>query len=377
MQAIHIFKAGKHTCSQGQELEFTESDLQASVDAYDPALHEAPIVVGHPKSNAPAWGWVSGLNFSEQGLTADPKEVDPEFEELVQKGRFKKVSASFYPPESINNPVPGVFYLRHVGFLGAQPPAIKGLKDVEFAEDDDLIEFSAPWDTSNIAGLFRKLREFMIDKFSKEEADDVLPTWTIEELENSGRRDIESPDEKAVPAFSEKKPKPNTDPENTGMTEAELKQMKADLEAKEQAIADKEASFSEKEAAIKATETALAKKEIEAELETLVKAGKLLPAQKGQLAEFMTSLDSEKDVVEFGEGDDKKTLSQQAFMREFLGKLPKQVDFNERTAGDNDEPPANSNELAQKALEYQEEQRKSGRTVSISQAVYAVQGGKQ
>ena len=98
MKSIHIFKPGKHTCSKRQSLSFTEDHIKASVDAYDPSLHEAPIVIGHPKDNAPAWGWVSGLNYGEDGLTANPDQVDADFEEQVQAGRFKKISASFYPP---------------------------------------------------------------------------------------------------------------------------------------------------------------------------------------------------------------------------------------------------------------------------------------
>lgn len=374
MKGIHIFKPGKHTSSQGQKLEFSEDLLKASVDAYDTSIHEAPIVVGHPKDNAPAWGWVSSMDYSDQGLTANPDQVDPDFEEMVQAGRFKKVSASFYAPDSANNPVPGVYYLRHVGFLGAQPPAVKGLRGVDFAEEEGIVEFSGIWDTSNIANLFRKLREFFIDKYSKEEADDILPSWTIEELENSARRTLESPADEPSPSFKEPKPKPNT--EGSGMTEEELKKKEADLAAKEQSLKDQQASFSEKEAAVKATEAALAKKEVDAELSELVKAGKVLPAQKAALADFMSSLDGEKGVVEFGEGDDKKSLNQRDFMREFLGKLPKAVDFKEHGKDDNEDPPEDSNALAAKALEYQEEQRKNGKTITISQAVYAIQNGK-
>ena len=378
MKGIHIFKPGKHTSSQGTKLEFTEDNLKASVEAYDTSIHEAPIVVGHPKDNGPAWGWVKSLSFGEDGLTASPDQVAPEFEEQVEAGRYKKVSASFYAPDSANNPVPGVYYLRHVGFLGAQPPAVKGLKGVEFSEDDDVVEFSASymdrWDTSNIAGLFRTLREFLIDKYSKEEADEVLPSWTIQELEDSGRRSLESDDEKPVPSFKEST---KTKPEGSVMTEEELKQAKADLDTREQAIKDKETSFSEKETAVKAAEAAITQKEINNELESLVKAGKVLPAQKAQLTEFMAGLDSEKDVLEFGEGDDKKTYNQRTFMREFLSKLSKAVDFGEHGAGGQEEPPANSNELAQKALQYQESERGKGRTVSISQAVYAVQKGEK
>lgn len=39
--------------------------------------------------------------------------------------------------------MPGVYYLRHVGFLGAQPPAVKGLRSIELAEaEPGVIEFS-------------------------------------------------------------------------------------------------------------------------------------------------------------------------------------------------------------------------------------------
>ena len=80
MKKINIFKAGKHTSASGQSLEFTESDLQATVDAYNPETHEAPIVVGHPKDHGPAYGWIQSLAFSEDtGLEADPQQVDPDF----------------------------------------------------------------------------------------------------------------------------------------------------------------------------------------------------------------------------------------------------------------------------------------------------------
>ena len=145
---IQIFKPGWHTAMSGAAQEFSEADLAATAAAYDPARHEAPIVVGHPVSDGPAYGWVKALAFADGRLEADPDQVDPEFAEMVAAGRFKKISASFYPPESPRNPVPGVFYLRHVGFLGAQAPAVKGLRQPEFADGDDgltiEIDFSEP-----------------------------------------------------------------------------------------------------------------------------------------------------------------------------------------------------------------------------------------
>ncbi|MDL6388248.1 peptidase, partial [Escherichia coli] len=71
--------------------------------------------------------------------------LDPQFAEMVTDGRFKKVSASFYLPDSPSNPKPGVLYLRHVGFLGAQPPSVKGLKQVSFSEQEEGVVEFADW----------------------------------------------------------------------------------------------------------------------------------------------------------------------------------------------------------------------------------------
>lgn len=169
----------------GAVLNFSEADLAASAAAYDPQLHEAPIVVGHPKHDAPAYGWVKTLSAQDGALFAEPEQIDPAFSELVTAGRFKKISASFYSPDSAANPVPGVYYLRHVGFLGAQPPAVKGLRAVEFADaDEGVVEFSE-WDDRINAGLWRNLRDWLIGKFGLEEADKAIRGWEVQSLQEA------------------------------------------------------------------------------------------------------------------------------------------------------------------------------------------------
>ena len=133
-----IFRAGRHRTITGQTVEFSESDLAAIAAAYDAAVHEAPVVVGHPKTDDPAMGWVSGLKCVGLRLEADFRQMDPAFAEAVDAGRYKHVSAAFYAPNSPHNPKPGGYYLRHVGVLGAVPPAVKGLGPLSFAEDDTL-----------------------------------------------------------------------------------------------------------------------------------------------------------------------------------------------------------------------------------------------
>jgi hypothetical protein len=134
---LEIFKAGKHTAMNGSTLSFSEGDVAASVKAYNPNIHEAPLVIGHPKTDAPAYGWVKGLLGNTGLMQAIPYQVDPAFAEMVNAGKFKKMSASFYTPDSPINPVPGVYYLKHVGFLGAQAPAVKGLKPASFGESEE------------------------------------------------------------------------------------------------------------------------------------------------------------------------------------------------------------------------------------------------
>lgn len=367
MKRINIFKAGTHTAMSGATLSFSEADLQASVDAYDPELHEAPITVGHPKDNLPAYGWISGLEYSEdRGLDALPHQVDEDFAEMVSKGRFKKVSASFYGPDAPNNPAPGKFYLRHVALLGAQPPAVKGLKEVEFSEaEEGVVEFTEAWDTQSIAGVFRKLREFLIDKFSKDEADAVIPDYAIQDLEGSARRQMEAP-ESPAPSFSE----PSGD--NT-MTPEEIAQREKDLKAREDKIAAQEASFSEREGSLAANEAKQRRAGVVAKVDTLVKAGKVLPAEKARITEFACAL-AEDTVVEFSEGGETKKAAGQDLLFEFLEGLESRVDTTERSRDEEALNFAeNPNELAKLAVNFREEQAAKGIVVSAAEAVAHVQ----
>jgi len=184
VKTLHIFKPGKHTPMQGGRLTFSEADLAACARAYDPDIHEAPIVIGHPETNGPAHGWVGALIADKTGLRAVPRQVDPAFAEMSNAGRFKKVSASFYMPDSPQNPVPGSLYLRHVGFLGAQVPAVKGLEQVTFSEGETgVVTFEENLDADgNVSGtgLFAQLRAWLIKNKGQEVADDVLPEDKIE-----------------------------------------------------------------------------------------------------------------------------------------------------------------------------------------------------
>lgn len=137
---VEIFRAGRRTADNGTTYNFSDDDIDAIAASYNPAVREAPLVVGHPAANLPAYGWVAraGTRPSADGrvLTMDTRAVEPAFADMVRDERFPKRSASFYHPTHPSNPTPGKWYLRHVGFLGAQPPAVAGLKDIQFSEQD-------------------------------------------------------------------------------------------------------------------------------------------------------------------------------------------------------------------------------------------------
>ena len=183
----------------GVALTFAEADLAATAAAYNPALHEAPLVIGHPQLDGPAYGWVTGLQFADGALEATPRKVDPAFAEAVARGSYGKISAAFFTPSAPGNPVPGVYYLRHVGFLGATPPAVKGLRDpagaiahpaAAFSEPEPGVVTFAEWDDVDNASLWRGLRDWLLGKFGQAEADAALPGYLVQSVERGAQDEL-------------------------------------------------------------------------------------------------------------------------------------------------------------------------------------------
>lgn len=132
---VNIFRAGTQTSAQGVVRDFSQSDLKQVADSYNSDVHEAPILIGHEMSDkVPAWGWVKGMKVKGDDLIASI-EFSPQMGEYIRDGLYKKVSASFYSPESKINPEPGKWSLRHVAMLGGQPPAVKGLQGFAYSEE--------------------------------------------------------------------------------------------------------------------------------------------------------------------------------------------------------------------------------------------------
>lgn len=309
---IEIFRAGRHTDDLGTVHNFSAEDVAGIVSSYTPALREAPLTVGHPAHNLPAYGWVKDLAVNGSGnLAMNTHQVHPQFAEMVDAKLFKKRSASFYPPSHPNNPKPGNWYLRHVAFLGAQPPAIAGLAD--FAEGDatDTVSFSEP--------LFNQEQIRM----TKELQDQLAASQAHAAMADAART----------------------------KAEGEAAQAKAQLaEFSEGARRVQVASFS-------------------SFCEAQIKTGCLLPREKDAAVAVMTTLADAKEVS-FAEAGATKTVAAVDWLKDLITRAKPVVSFGEHAAhasGDQSSAGMTDAEIDTRARAYAKQH-----TVNYAEALNAV-----
>jgi len=129
---VDAFKAGKHTDSAGNTRNWTADDLQKIATTYNETIdRKAPVVIGHPEANAPAYGWIESIRVVGDKLQAKLTELNDGFVEALKAGAYKMRSISLYPDLNV----------RHLGFLGAMQPAVAGLAPFKFEENDRSITY--------------------------------------------------------------------------------------------------------------------------------------------------------------------------------------------------------------------------------------------
>ncbi len=308
---IEVFRIGTFTPMEGAPISYSAADLKAVADAYDEATAPAPIVVGHPTTDAPAFGWAKSFDFDATTgiLHATVGEIAPAFSEAVKAGHYKKVSLQFFRPDGAANPVPGTWYPKHIGFLGGMAPAVTGLKNVSFSGDAaDCVTFSASFGEPGFeqtASLFRMMREFFIEKFGMEDADKALPSYQLEWLNDTT---ISTPPARA--AFSMPAPAPTKENDLTLQTDP--------------AFAAREADVSLREKNLKEREQKIAHTDNVSFAESLVIDGKVIAASKDKIVAFLDAVPAETSVS-FAAGESAVPLAQ-AF-RTILSEQPKVVSF--------------------------------------------------
>ena len=305
---IEVFRTGTFTPMEGEPITYSAGDLKAVADAYDAATAPAPIVVGHPTTDAPAYGWAQSFDFdaSADRLYATVGEIDPAFSEAVRAGRYKKISLSFFRPQDAANPVPGTWYPRHIGFLGGAAPAVAGLKNVQFSGADGSPTFTANFGErgfEDTASLLRTLRDFFIERFGLEDADKALPAYRLDWLSET---EIE-PKPALRPSFTQ--PTPEKEPT---------------VSKPDPVFAAREAEFTAREAALKKREQELVHDANASFSEQLVTEGRLLPESKDKLVSILDAVPAET-AVSFAAGEAAVPVAKA--LRDLLAAQPKVVSF--------------------------------------------------
>ena len=309
---IEIFRAGSQTDSSGKTIKFSHDDLDSIIESHEPA----PIVVGHPKDNAPAYGWSKELKRKGDILLGKFSDINPDFAQAVKNKTYPNRSISLVP---INNG----YKLRHTGWLGAAAPAIKGLKQVEFSADENALEFSN-WQTGYGLGLaariLRKLREWLIDEHGKDAADQILPNHEIDELKETSDAICKKPNQETN--FSQGE----TTMSKKEYSETEIQKIKDD--AREAAELEFKQKMNDLNAENKNLKDQAASTKVDDAIAEFKAKGIMTPAMEPGIKDFMLSLEPEL-TFEFSEGDKTtKTVALDWFI-DFMGKAKPTVDVNQ------------------------------------------------
>lgn len=303
---IEIARTGTFTDSAGRPQTFTAGDLDAIARAYDPDRRDAPLVFGHPKSDAaPAFGWAQRLKSEGGKLFATFAHVPGEVKELVAKKHYRHVSMSLMPDRVT---------LRHVALLGAAQPAIDGLRAVELNGGGDAItvDFAEPASAARDGGGPRS---------GSEAATAFAASDSESRTGRVGERHLNQGDDFMTPEELQRQ---------IGQLQAELAALKtenaalkkkADVHKEEKDKADAAKTEAEQKAEKASADFAAYKGHIETErrearVAALVKAGKVKPAERADVLDFAAKLAGQDGTVDFSAPDGKReavTLEERYF----------------------------------------------------------------
>ncbi|WDM08476.1 peptidase [Pseudomonas aeruginosa] len=388
---LPILPAGRHVALDGRPVEFTEAILQEIAATYDPALSEAPLVIGHPKLNAPAYGWAKGLGGARGHALCRAAPGGPRVRRSREPQDVQEAQRFGVPAGLTRQPGSGQALLAPYRLPRCRAAGHQGIPDApfNFAEDDGAlaIEFAeAPYAVTGLTDILRRLRDFFVEREGAERADQLIPQWQLSSIEEDARRGSaqgataqasalfsepvieEGVDSAAASAAAAQEPQGTVTPsdgasasaaeadrtshpsqqDTTMSDEAALDERQRQLDEREQQLATREAEMAQQ----KAQEH---RNEIAEFAEGLVKSGQLLPRQKAAVIELLVNLPADAPL-EFAEGDGQVTKPAAEVLRSLLAELPKQIEFSEKSGAVGDLSFGSAHAIAARAQTYQEEQ---------------------
>lgn len=301
IQNVEIFKVGTWFAS-GKKMKITGDNLDEMVASFE-ALNTKPgfipaLKLGHSamqkffgnNQGAPRLGFVEKIWRAGDKILANFSDVPDVLVDLIEKGRYNQVSVEVFPKYEFEGKV-FKNLLTAVALLGAELPAVKGLKDLasslfvaeEFDSEQARIEYT---------------EEDQMEKFTQEQVDALTEAAIAKAIKEAETK------------FTE-----DTADLNTRLA-AQDEEIKGLREDKEKAAEDA-AKFAETQRT----------SQLKALFDQGVKDGKFLPKQEESVMAMAAGL------AKFNENG--KTEIQ--LFEEYIKNLPKAVDFKEHLEGTGDD----------------------------------------
>jgi hypothetical protein len=284
MPELFVFKAGKYP--QG---DWPEERVRKLVDAYDPEIMNAPVVIGHRffamrDADQYAHGWVESLRMDKDGkVYANIPEFSLEARHAITERKLQYVSVEIFEFDKEDKDKSP--YLKAAALLGRDTPAVRGTK---------------------IPALFSLAAGGVVNTVS-EESDISISTFT---------RKVSAEEYKILSASGQENHEGEEMDKSSGSPAAET--LSARLEESEKQIA----AFKKENEELK---NAGRKQDAEAFYSRLRDGGKLTPAQ----FEKAVALD-----VKLTAGDDRKEF------RALFSDLETKVDLSGKHTADKKNAPA-------------------------------------
>ena len=347
---IDICRAGTWRDMQGRAVSL-DADRLDRIIATHAAADPAPIVVGHPETDAPAYAWVATLRRVGDRLQATLRDIAPAFREAVEAGRYSGRSIALQGDT-----------LRHVGFLGGRAPAVPGLAPTRFASEPEAViafadEARSTTDDEGTTGSSGEPRAPHSDPLrthgptGDEDGTSLVPLSApagrggddkdpyraaAHATRGEGRAGSQGDPERATarracgakPSEGSERPASEGN-EMVGTSARRLRDTK-----------EREALLDRREAALALREEAASTDERHRRAEDLlaphVEAGRVLPAERAGLVALLAALDAEEDAtVVFAAAADGGEERQKpaAILERFIEGLPRRVDYRTLAGG--------------------------------------------
>lgn len=286
-----ILKTGTFVDANGNKCTFDEARLDAiaanfnAENGLNKMGNPVPLCIAHPATDTPAFGWVAKVFRKGSELWAEFKDVNEKMQRWLADKAFKTVSSALIGDN-----------LRHVGVLGAWPPAVSAMKDFELQG-------------YAIAGAecFKSDADFTEIEFTNQQTGDNKMSKTIEELSaelGTLKSTISEIEAKNV-TLSEDKEAAVTEAETVKAENEELKKENETVKAENAAF--KLSAATAEEAAADLADSA--------EIDKLIEAHKVLPGEKEALALSLKALrNSEEKEFELSAGKKEKMTPREFFL---------------------------------------------------------------